>query len=54
MLVQLESEWKEALYKWNGKNEELVVETNVATGILQFCRRYEEDSGFFGVQQKAR
>lgn len=53
MLVQLENEWKEALYKWNGENEELVLEKTLLQEFSSFADHYEGRSGFFGDQTKA-
>ena len=52
MLVQLENEWKEALYKWNGKNEELVLEKTLLQEFSSFADHYEEDQDFSSIQQK--
>ena len=52
MLVQLENEWKEALYAWNGKNEELVLEKLLLQEFSSFADHYEEDQDFSVIQQK--
>ena len=46
MLVQLENEWKEALYAWNGKNEELILEKTLLQEFSSFADHYEEDQDF--------
>lgn len=52
MLVQLENEWKEALYKWNGKNEELILEKTLLQEFSSFADHYEEDQDFSVIKQK--
>ena len=52
MLVQLQSEWKEALYAWNGKNEELIVDSELLHEFCAFADGYQDNSDFSIVQQK--
>ena len=52
MLVQLQSEWKEALYAWNGKNEELIVDNELLHEFCAFADGYQDNSDFSIVQQK--
>ena len=52
MLVQLENEWKEALYAWNGKNEELILEKTLLQEFSSFADHYEEDQDFSVIKQK--
>lgn len=39
VLVQVENEWKEALYSWNGRNEELKFTPEQMPGNGAVCRR---------------
>lgn len=52
LLVQVENEWKEALYKWNEKNIELKLEKNLLTELSTFADNYDSKSDFAIVRQK--
>ena len=52
MLVQLQNEWKEALYNWNGKNKELVLDSELLHEFCAFADDYQEEPDFTIVQQK--
>ena len=34
MFVQTQNEWKEALYQWNGANQELVLEKELLRALI--------------------
>lgn len=51
VLIQVENEWKEALYKWNEDNEELKLEREVLGELSTFADSYEEASDFAVVRQ---
>ncbi len=53
VLVQVENEWKEAVYSWNGKNTELKFTPEQMRGLAQFADEYGEDSDFAVVRQMA-
>lgn len=53
VLVQVENEWKEALYSWNGRNEELKFTPEQMREIAQFADEYGESSDFARVRQTA-
>ena len=52
MLVQVENEWKEALYKWNDTNSELKLERDTLGDISKFADYYNENSDFLVVRKK--
>ena len=52
MLVQIQNEWKEALYLWNGSNHELVLERELMKELAQFAENYGEKSDFAFVQKR--
>lgn len=52
ILVQTEGEWKEALYQWNGKNQELIIEKELLREFSNFADSYNEKSDFSLVRQK--
>ena len=53
MLVQVENEWKEALYSWNEQNEELKFSKEQMREMARFADEYGEDSDFAKVRQTA-
>ena len=53
VLVQVENEWKEALYSWNGRNEELKFTPEQMREIARFADEYGESSDFARVRQTA-
>ncbi len=52
MLVQVQNEWKEALYQWNGSNQELVLEHEQMKQLAQFAETYGETSDFAMVKKQ--
>lgn len=52
VFVQTQNEWKEALYRWNGSNRELVLEKELLRELSTFADSYEETSDFTEVRQK--
>lgn len=52
LLVQLQNEWKEALYSWNGKNEELILQPRVLHEFCAFADAYRENPDFSVIQRK--
>ena len=50
LLTQTRNEWKEALYSWNGKNQELVLEPELLRRLSQFAEEYGEQSDFTRVR----
>ena len=52
VFVQTQNEWKEALYRWNGANRELVLEKELLRELSTFADSYEERSDFAEVRQK--
>ena len=53
VLVQVENEWKEALYSWNGQNEELKFTPEQMREMARFADEYGEESDFARVRQTA-
>ena len=53
VMVQVENEWKEAVYSWNGKNTELKFTPEQMRSLAQFADEYGEDSDFAVVRQMA-
>ena len=53
MLVQVQNEWKEKLYLWNGQNKELVLSAELLRKLSLFAEEYNEKSDFAGVRQIA-
>ena len=51
ILIQIQNEWKESLYKWNGANSELVLDREILRELSVFADSYEEDSDFSSVCQ---
>ena len=41
MLIQVENEWKEALYQWNENNVELKLEKELLRELSTFADTYE-------------
>ena len=52
VLVQVENEWKEALYQWNGNNQELTLDKELLRELSNFADSYGESSDFATVRQK--
>ena len=52
MFVQVQNEWKEALYDWNGKNEELILNGGQLHEFCAFVDEYQEEPDFTRIQQK--
>lgn len=52
VLVQVENEWKEALYKWNEENTELKFERDFLGELSIFADDYNEKSDFSKIRQK--
>lgn len=52
VFVQTKNEWKEALYGWNGKNKQLILEKELLRELSDFAESYQETSDFAGVRQK--
>ncbi len=50
LLVQIQNEWKEALYSWNGNNKELKLSKEQLKTISLFAEDYGEDSDFARVR----
>lgn len=53
VLAQVENEWKEALYSWNGRNEELKFTPEQMREMARFADEYGEASDFTRVRQTA-
>lgn len=53
VLVQVENEWKEALYSWNGQNEELKFTPEQMREMARFADEYGGESDFARVRQTA-
>ena len=52
VLVQVENEWKEALYKWNEENIELKLERGFLGELSIFADDYNEKSDFAIIRRK--
>ena len=50
--VQVQNEWKEALYQWNGSNQALVLSDGLLQELSHFADSYEETSDFAQVRQR--
>ena len=53
VLIQVENEWKEALYGWNGRNTELRFSPERMKELARFADEYKETSDFASVRQIA-
>ncbi len=53
VMIQIENEWKEALYAWNGRNEELKLTPQQMQTLAHFADEYTEDSDFALVRKTA-
>ncbi|MGN0335783.1 MAG: TIGR02680 family protein [Lachnospiraceae bacterium] len=51
VFVQVQNEWKEALYGWNGHNQELVLSKEQLKALARFAETYDEKSDFGKVRQ---
>lgn len=51
VLAQVENEWKEELYSWNGRNEELKFTPEQMREMARFADEYGEASDFARVRQ---
>ena len=51
VFVQVQNEWKEALYSWNGRNQELVLSGEMLKQLAQFAETYDEKADFSSVRQ---
>ena len=52
MFVQFQNKWKENLYSWNGKNEELILDSELLHEFCAVVDAYQEEPDFTMVQQK--
>ena len=52
VFVQTQNEWKEALYQWNGANQELALEKELLRELSIFADAYKESSDFAEVRQR--
>ena len=52
LLVQVAAEWKEALYAWNGRNQELQVSDEDMRVMATFAENYSEASDFALVRDR--
>lgn len=52
VFVQAQNEWKEALYQWNGSNQELVLENTLMREMSAYADSYEEESDFTEIRRK--
>ena len=50
--MQTQNEWKEALYQWNGANQELALEKELLRELSIFAETYKESSDFAEVRQR--
>ena len=50
LIIQVQNEWKESLYKWAGNNEELLIPQDVLKAISGFAEHYGEHSDFAEVR----
>lgn len=53
VMIQIQNEWKEALYAWNGQNRELLLSKEQLKEMALFAQDYNETSDFAGVRQIA-
>lgn len=51
VLIQVQNEWKESLYTWNGHNQELVLPKELLKELARFAEGYHEKSDFAKVRQ---
>lgn len=50
-LIQQRNEWKEALYRWNGENRELILEKDLLRRFSIFADEYDIQSDFSEVRK---
>ncbi|MGI6012509.1 MAG: TIGR02680 family protein [Ruminococcus sp.] len=53
VMLQIENEWKEALYSWNGSNTELKLTARQMQELARFADEYTEGSDFARVRKIA-
>lgn len=53
LLIQVQNEWKEALYSWAGNNEELIIPSDILKEMSQFAEHYGDHSDFAAVRTQA-
>lgn len=51
VMAQVQNEWKEALYGWNGQNQELILSKDLLKELAQFAESYGENSDYAAVRQ---
>ena len=51
VFVQIQNEWKEALYGWNGNNRELVLSKESLKEMAHFAENYSEGADYGKVRQ---
>ena len=51
VFIQIQNEWKEALYGWNGNNRELVLSKESLKEMAHFAENYGEGSDYGKVRQ---
>lgn len=51
-MFRAQSEWKEALYSWNGRNRQLKLTQELLRELAEFVGHYSETSDFATVRQK--
>ncbi len=51
LLVQVQNEWKEKLYTWNSRNQELILESELMKELARFADNYDESADFMKVKQ---
>lgn len=49
--VQIQNEWKEKLYHWNGENKELILERDCLNDLSHFADSYNAQSDFSSVRK---
>lgn len=51
MFVQIQNEWKEAVYSWNGKNQELVLAGEPLKELAAYAETYGESSDYGKIRE---
>ncbi len=51
VMAQVQNEWKEALYSWSGRNQELALSKELLKSLSRFVEEYDENSDYAAVRQ---
>lgn len=52
LLIQVQNEWKENLYKWNNNNHEMILEKNLLRQLSDYADSYRDNCDFTKARQR--